>query len=161
MSEGFIEKEKKKKLVKTQQKLQRIEEETWWDTILHFLVTNWVTVVLILSVIAYKSYVNIADYIEDRRIKERAMAELEFVKDRSEKLKKDIEEFHNNLENLRKENASLRKKIEQLTPSEKTEIIKEQILKLSEKLKILEEKSVRKKIEERLLRLKTRSIITE
>lgn len=145
---SFVERQKEKKKIKAQKKIELIDEEDWWDTVLQWALTNWLTVLIIFSLFGYWVYIKADDYLEDRRIAIEAMKEVDNLKERTEQQERDIEEYRSKLEQARVENALLRKEIEKLSPKEKQAYIEDQISKLKDKMQIVEEKGLGEKLKE-------------
>lgn len=133
---SFVERQKDKKKIKAQKKIELIDQEDWLDVLVQWTLTNWVTVAVVLSLLCYWGSIKIDDYLEDRKIKIEAMKEIESLKERTELQLRDIEEFREKLEQARLENALLRKEIEKLSPAEKKSYISNQISSLKDKMKL-------------------------
>jgi len=145
---------KKKKLKKVQQKLEMIEEESGWDTFVHWLFTNWFVALLVLGIAGYWGYNKVNDYIEERRMIAEAQKDLEYAKERTEQALKQIEDFKAALTQARAENARLRREIEKLSPTEKANLIESQIDNLKDKMKLSEEKDLTEKLKDKIYELK-------
>ena len=142
---SFVEKQKQKKKIKVQKQLELIEEDDWWDTLIHFITINPLTFVIVFSLVGYWGYIKAHDYLEDRKIAIEAMKEVDNLKERTREMGEKVDEFRDALENARIENAKLRQKIENLSPKEKEAVIEDQISKLKEKMDIVEKKGFKDK----------------
>jgi len=144
---SFVDKQKQKKKIKIQKKLELINEEDWWDTLVQFITINPLTFLILFALAGYWGYLRVDGYLENRRIAIEAMAEVDNLKERTEEMGQKVEEFRNALEVARIENAKLRQQIEKLSPKEKEAVIEDQISKLKEKMQLMESKDLKEKFD--------------
>jgi len=153
MKKKIVDHIKKKKLKKAKQAIERIEEESWWDTLVHWAFTNWFIALVVLGLVGYWGYNRVNDYIEERKIIAETRKDLEYAKERTEKALEEIELFKEALKRARAENAKLRKEIEKLSPTEKASLIESQIDDLKNKMKLTEEKNLGEKLKDKAYEL--------